>query len=47
MTALKNHSLRLLNDQRLIEAAHWTVFSLGALSLTVAVAGTAWTAFFA
>ncbi|PTV96406.1 hypothetical protein C8J27_102200 [Rhodobacter aestuarii] len=44
---MKDHALRLINDERLIEATHWTVFSLGALSLAVAVGGTAWTAFFA
>lgn len=44
---MKNTALRLMNDQRLIDATHWTVFSLGALSLAVAVGGTAWTAFFA
>lgn len=44
---MKQHALRLLNDQRLIDTTHWTVFSLGALSLAVAVGGTAWTAFFA
>ena len=44
---MKAHALRLLNDQRLIAAAHWTSFSLGATSLVVAIGGTAWTAFFA
>ncbi|SOB94105.1 hypothetical protein [Rhodobacter maris] len=44
---MKAHALRLITNQRLIEATHWTMFSLGALSLAVAVGGTAWTAFFA
>jgi hypothetical protein len=44
---MKHHALRLLNDDRLIDAVHWTVFSLGALSLSVAVGGTAWVHFFA
>ncbi|WP_263298442.1 hypothetical protein [Rhodobacter sp. TJ_12] len=44
---MKDHALRLLANERLIEATHWTVFSLGVLSLTVAVGGTAYTAFFA
>jgi len=44
---MKAHALRLINDQRLIDATHWTVFSLGAASLSVAVGGTVWTAFFA
>jgi hypothetical protein len=44
---MQDHALRLLNDQRLIRAAHWTSFSLGALSLVVAVGGTVWTAFLA
>ncbi len=47
MTMMKTQALRLFNDPRLIEATHWTVFSLGALSLAVAVGGTAWRAFFA
>jgi hypothetical protein len=44
---MKDHALRLFTDERLIEATHWAVFSLGALSLAVAVGGTAWTAIFA
>lgn len=44
---MKNYALTLLNNERLIEATHWAVFALGALSLTVAVSGTVWTAFFA
>ncbi|WP_444464092.1 hypothetical protein [Rhodobacter capsulatus] len=44
---MKARTLRLLTDQRLIDAAHWTSFSLGAASLAVAIGGTAWTAFFA
>lgn len=44
---MKAHALRLLSNERLIEATHWAVFGLGALSLAVAVGGTAWNAFFA
>lgn len=44
---MKAKALRYLTDQRLIEAAHWASFSLGAASLAVAVGGTAWAAFFA
>ena len=47
MTLIKTQALRLFNDPRVIEATHWTVFGLGALSLAVAVGGTAWGAFFA
>lgn len=38
---MKDHALRLINNQRLIEATHWTVFTLGALSLAVSVTATA------
>ncbi|PZX24254.1 hypothetical protein LY44_01988 [Rhodobacter capsulatus] len=44
---MKAKALHYLTDKRLIDAAHWTSFSLGAASLAVAVGGTAWTAFFA
>ncbi|MGD9918172.1 MAG: hypothetical protein AB7U46_09145 [Paenirhodobacter sp.] len=44
---MKDHAIRIFSNDRLIEATHWTVFSLGALSLAVAIGGTAWTHFFA
>lgn len=44
---MKARAQRLLTDQRLIDVAHWTSFSLGATSLAIAIGGTAWTAFFA
>lgn len=44
---MKDHAIRIFTNDRLIQATHWTVFTMGALSLAVAVGGTAWTAFFA
>jgi len=44
---MKENALQILSNDRLIEAVHWTVFSLGALSLAVAIGGTAWTRLFA
>jgi len=44
---MKENAIQILSNERLIEAVHWTVFSLGALSLVVAIGGTAWTHIFA
>ncbi|MEZ5883251.1 MAG: hypothetical protein R3D53_05240 [Paracoccaceae bacterium] len=38
---MKNRLLHLTANQRLKAATHWTVFSLGLLSLTVSIAATA------
>ncbi|MDD8022083.1 MAG: hypothetical protein PHX82_03100 [Paracoccaceae bacterium] len=38
---MKDHTLRLITDQRLINATHWTVFGLGATSLTISLVATA------
>lgn len=44
---MKDHATRLFTDESLIRATHWAVFTLGALSLTISVCGTLYTAFFA
>ena len=38
---MKQRMLRMLENERLIAATHWTVFSLGALSLSVSLVATA------
>ncbi len=37
--------IRIALNDRIVKAAHWTVFSVGALSLTFAVVATAASAF--
>jgi len=44
---MKDHAIRLFMDESLIRATHWTVFTLGALSLAISVGGTLYGAFFA
>ena len=44
---MKDHAIRLLNNQRLIDTTHWAVFALGAISLTVSVTATAVNVLFA
>ena len=43
---MKDHALRLMNNQKLIDMTHWTIFGLGAASLTLSVTATAINAFF-
>jgi len=42
---MKNGLIRFANNQRLQRAAHWTMFSAGALSLTFSILATAASAF--
>lgn len=38
---MKDHALRLMQNERLIEATHWTVFALGAMALGLSLTATA------
>ena len=38
---MKDAAIRIVTNEKLTRAAHWTVFSLGALSLSFAVIATA------
>lgn len=38
---MKDVAIRIVSNERLTRATHWAMFSLGALSLTVAIAATA------
>jgi hypothetical protein len=40
-TDMFNHIVRIAFNDRLVRAAHWTVFSVGALSLSFAIIATA------
>lgn len=42
---MKEGLIRMVTDDRITRVAHWTVFSLGALSLTFSIAATAAGAF--
>jgi hypothetical protein len=42
---MKDAAIRILTNDRLRRATHWTVFATGALSLTFAVVATAASAF--
>ena len=37
---MKQRIIRMLENERLITTTHWTVFSLGALSLSASLAAT-------
>jgi len=43
---MKAHTLRLINNQKLIDFTHWTIFGFGAASLALSVTATAFKAFF-
>lgn len=38
---MKAQALRMMQNERLIEATHWTVFALGALALGASLTATA------
>lgn len=42
---MKDVAIRIITNEKLTRATHWTVFGIGALSLTFAVAATAASAF--
>jgi hypothetical protein len=42
---MKDRIYKIALDKRLTEAAHWTVFAIGALSLAFSIAATAASAF--
>ncbi len=43
---MRDHALRLITNQKLIDMTHWTIFGLGAASLAVSVTATAARVFF-
>jgi hypothetical protein len=43
--SVQRHILRIVKNQRLTKAAHWTMFSLGLMSLGFSIAATAVKAF--
>ena len=42
---MKDAAIRIASNERITRATHWAVFGLGALSLSVAIAATAASAF--
>jgi hypothetical protein len=42
---MKDAAIRIVTNEKLTRIAHWTVFTLGALSLSFAIAATAANAF--
>ncbi len=38
---MKDHIIRIAANEKLTRAAHWTVFTVGALSLVLSIAATA------